>query len=211
MPRPVLEDDVIRILLVEQMALFRGALAFVLSVEEDMEVICDLAGIDNVVNMARAVQPDVAVIDIDLFAGGAVAVVQELNETAPECAVLVLASGDSPGTVRGALDTHVRGFIGKDTVPSQLVGYIRRVANGEPVVIDPDLAVAALGARRNPLTAREREVIRQAASGVPFAEIALQMHLSVGTVRNYMSTIIRKTGGRNRWEAVHIATHAGWL
>ncbi len=201
----------IRILLVEQMALLRGALAFVLSAEEDIEVICDLSGTDDVVNMARAVQPDVAVIDIDLFAGGAVGVVQEIAETAPHCAVLVLASGDSPGTVRSALDTHVRGFIGKDTAPSQFVRYLRRVANGEQVVIDPTLAVAALGARRNPLTAREREVIRHAASGVPFAEIALQMHLSAGTVRNYMSRIIHKTGGRNRWEAVHIATDAGWL
>jgi two-component system response regulator DesR len=210
-PRPVLEDDVIRILLVEQMALFRGALAFVLSAEEDIDVVCDLSGTDDMVNMARAVQPDVAVIDIDLFAGGAVAVVQELNETAPECAVLVLASGDSPGTIRSALGTHVRGFIGKDTAPGQLVRYVRRVANGEPVVIDPDLAVAALGARRNPLTARERDMIRQAASGVPFAQIASQMHLSVGTVRNYMSRIIRKTGGRNRSEAVHIATDEGWL
>jgi two-component system response regulator DesR len=91
------------------------------------------------------------------------------------------------------------------------VRYVRRVANGEPVVIDPDLAVAALGARRNPLTAREREIVRQAASGVPFAQIASRMHLSAGTVRNYMSGIIRKTGGRNRWEAVHIATDEGWL
>ncbi|OLB75298.1 MAG: hypothetical protein AUI14_21350 [Actinobacteria bacterium 13_2_20CM_2_71_6] len=201
----------IRILLVEQMTLLRGALAVVLSAEEDMEVVCELAGIDDVVNMARSIEPDVAVIDIDLFAGGALAIAHELNEAIPDCAVLVLASGDSPGTLRSALDAHVRGFIGKDTAHGQLARYIRRVADGEKVVIDPLLAAAALGARRNPLTSREREVLREAASGVPFAEIATQLHLSVGTVRNYMSSIIRKTGGRNRWEAVHIATDAGWL
>jgi two-component system response regulator DesR len=176
-----------------------------------MTVVCELSGGGDVVGMAMSLQPDVAITDIDLFADEGFAMADKLAEAVPDCAVLVLACSDSPETLRTARKHHPRGLISKDTAPDQLVRYIRRVAAGEPIVIDPVLAAAALGTPRNPLTAREREILREAASGLPFSEIAEQLHLSVGTVRNYMSSVIRKTGGRNRWEAVNLAADAGWL
>jgi two-component system response regulator DesR len=207
---PCLEEDVIRILLVEPMSLLRCALSAVLSLEDDLDVAAELARIDEAILMAKAVRPNVAVIDIDVFAGGACDVVCDLEQALPDCAILVLANADSPGGLRSALETHVRGFVDKDTTPQRLVRYIRQMAAGERV-IDPTIAVAALIALRNPLTPREREVLRVAALGIPGADIAGQLHLSVGTVRNYMSTILRKTGARNRLEAVRVAEEAGWL
>jgi two-component system response regulator DesR len=201
---------VIRILLVEPMSLLRCSLGAVLSTEDDLDVAAELARMDEAKLMAKAVRPDVAVIDIDAFDGATADVAYELDRTLPDCATLVLADVDSHGTLRAALDTHVRGFVGKDNTPQRLAQYIRSVVAGERV-IDPTLAVAALRAPRNPLTPREREVLRVAALGVPCADVAGRLHLSVGTVRNYMSTIMRKTGGRNRLEAIRIAAEAGWL
>jgi two-component system response regulator DesR len=207
---PLLEEHVIRILLVVQMSLLRGALAAVLAAEDDIEVAAEIARLDEMIPTARAVRPDVVIIDIDLFGNGAFAAAYQLNDVVPGCATLVLADTDSPGAMRAALDTHVRGFVGKDCPPSRFVDYVRQVGRGERA-IDPTLAVAALRAPRNPLTPRELEVLRVAASGVPSVEIADLLHLSVGTVRNYMSTIMRKTRARNRLEAVRIAEAAGWL
>lgn len=200
----------IRILLVEPMSLLRCSLGAVLSTEDDLDVAAELARMEEAILMARAVRPDVAVIDIDVFAGETPDLAHELDRTLPDCATLVLADVDSHGALRAALDTHVRGFVGKDNTPQRLAQYIRLVVAGERV-IDPTLAVAALRAPRNPLTRREREVLRVAALGVPCADVASRLHLSVGTVRNYMSTIMRKTGGRNRLEALRFAEEAGWL
>jgi two-component system response regulator DesR len=200
----------IRVLLVVQMSLLRGALDAVLSAEDDLEVAADVARIDELTPIARAVRPNVIVVDLDLLVDGAVSTLHQLGELLPDCALLVLGDTDNPGPMRAALDMHVRGFVGKDTAPSRFVQYIRQMAHGERV-IDPTLAVAALRVPRNPLTARELEVLQVAASGVPSAEIAGQLHLSVGTVRNYMSAIMRKTRARNRLEAVRIAVDSGWL
>jgi two-component system response regulator DesR len=201
---------VIRILLVEPMSLLRGALGAALSIEDDLDVVAELARIDETILMAQAVRPDVAVIDINAFAGDAFAVVYELDRALPGCATLMLADVDCLGELPAMLDARVRGFVGKDITPRRLAQYIRQVARGERV-IDPTLAVAALSAPRNPLTSREREVLRVAALGLPSAEVAGRLHLAVGTVRNYMSVILRKTGGRSRLEAVRIAEEAGWL
>jgi two-component system response regulator DesR len=122
----------------------------------------------------------------------------------------VLAGPGLTEAVHEALDKHVQGFVGTDTAPHQLTEYVRRVAAGERV-IDPVLAVAALSAPHNPLTAREREVLRLAGTGSSSAEIAARLHLSAGTVRNYLSAIMHKTGARNRLEAFRIAEEAGWL
>jgi two-component system response regulator DesR len=199
-----------RVLLVEQTNLFRAALAAVLSKEDDLDVVAQLGRITETELIARAVRPDVAVIDIDLLTDENAAIAGRLNEALPDCAILALAGPDLTEAVHEALDSHVRGFVGKDTPPSQLAQYIRQVAAGERV-IDPTLAVAALSAPRNPLTAREREILRIAASGVPSAEIGAQLYLSAGTVRNYLSAIMHKTGARNRLEAVRIAEEGGWL
>jgi two-component system response regulator DesR len=192
------------------MNLLRGALAAFLSAEDDLEVPAAIASINEAVTVAGGVRPHVAVIDIDLLNGSGLAVAQELARLLPGCATLILADPDSPRALRAALDTHVRGFVGKDALPSRLADYIRRVAKGERV-IDPILAVAALRAPRNPLTERERQVLEVVALGLPSAEIAGRLHLTNGTVCNYISTIIRKTGARNRLEAVHIAEESGWL
>jgi two-component system response regulator DesR len=201
---------VFRILLVQQMNLFRAALAAVLSNEDDLDVVAQLARIKETIPIAQAVKPDVAVIDLDLLANGDLVIAGHLNEALPSCALIVLAGPDMTQTTHEALNKHVRGFVGKDTPPSQLIEWIRQVATGERV-IDPTLAVAALSAPRNPLTAREQEVLRVAALGVPSPEIAARLHLSVGTVRNYLSAIMHKTGARNRLEAVRIAEEAGWM
>jgi two-component system response regulator DesR len=200
----------IRILLVEPMNLLRGALAAVLSLEEDLDVVADLGRLDEVLAMARAVPPDVTVINMDLLADNGLRTVARLNVELPRCAVLVLAGSDAPGRLSRALDAHVRGFIGKQAAPWELAHGIRQLARGERVV-DARLAVAVLAARRNPLSVRERDVLCVAASGVPSQEVAAKLHLSTGTVRNYISAILRKTGARNRLEAVRIAEHAGWL
>ena len=201
--------DVIRILLVTRMSLLRGALAAVLSAEEDLDVSAAIANLDEVVHLARAVRPDVTVIDLDLLTDDGFPPTR-LNEALPDCATLVLADTDSPTMLRSTLDTHVRGFVSMDASPGLLAEYIRQVAKGERM-IDPMLAVAALRAPRNPLTQREREVLAIMASGLRSSEIAARLHLSTGTVGNYISMIIRKTGTRNRLEAVRMAEEAGWL
>ena len=199
-----------RILLVEPMSLFRAALAAVLSAEDDLEVVAELARITEAVLVAQAVRPDVTVIDLDLLTNGHLAVVHQLTETLPECAVVALAGPTMTEGTHQALKRHVRGFVGKDTAPGQVAECIRQVAAGARF-IDPVLAVAALAAPHNPLTVREQEILRVAASGLPSVEIGAQLHLSAGTVRNYLSAIMTKTGARNRLEAVHIAQEAGWL
>jgi two-component system response regulator DesR len=201
---------VFRILLAQKKSLFRAALAAVLSYEDDLEVIGETTRIEEALSFARAVEPDVAVIDLDLLIDQNLAVAGELTDLASCCAILVLAGPALTEAVHEALDKHVQGFIGTDTAPDQLTDYVRRVAAGERV-IDPMLAVAALSAPHNPLTARERQVLGLAGLGWSSAEIAGRLHLSAGTVRNYLSAIMQKTGARNRLQAFRMAKEAGWL
>jgi len=201
---------VIRILLIADMMLFRSALASVLANEEDLKVVGELTCGGDIGSAAQALHPDVAVIDLDARGTAALRAASSLNAQLPECEVLLLAGADSAGPIHRALDARARGLLGKDTCPRQLVQAIRQVARGERV-IDPALAVAAVSAQRNPLTRRELDVLRLAAGGVTSAEIAGQLFLSCGTVRNYLSTILRKIGARNRFEAVRTAEKAGWL
>ena len=196
-----------RILLAQKKSLYRAALATVLSYEEDMQVVAETTRMEEVFSFARAVRPDIAVIDLDLLID---ADLGRLAEAMPDCAILVLAGPSLTEAVHDALDKYVLGFIGTDTAPAQLTDYLRRVAAGERV-IDPALAVAALCAPQNPLTERERDVLRIASRGFSSAEIAARLHLSAGTVRNYLSASMRKTGARNRLEAFRIAEASGWL
>ena len=200
----------IRILLVEPMNLLRGALTATLSLEEDLEVVADLADLDQAVDMARAVPPDVAVVNIALLAGAGLATIARLGAEQPECATLVLAGPDESGLLNRALDVRVDGVVGTQSAPCELVRGIRRLVRGERV-IDASLAVAMVAAPRSPLSPRELNVLSVAASGVPSTEVAAELHLSTGTVRNYISAILRKTGARNRLEAVRLAEGAGWF
>jgi len=201
---------VIRILLVEPMNLLRGALAATLSFEEDLEVVADLGALDQALDMARANPPDVAVVNIALLAGDGLATIARLTAEQPDCATLVLAGPDESGLLNRALDLRVDGVVGTQAAPCELVRGIRRLVRGERV-IDASLAVAMVAAPRSPLSPRELNVLSVAASGVPSTEVAAELHLSTGTVRNYISAILRKTGARNRLEAVRLAEGAGWL
>jgi two-component system response regulator DesR len=201
---------VIRILLVEPMNLLRGALAATLSLEEDFEVVADLGALDQALDMARAAPPDVAVVNIALLAGDGLATIARLTAEQPDCATLVLAAPDESVLLNRALDLCIDGVVGTQAAPCELIRGIRRLVRGERV-IDASLAVAMVAAPRSPLSPRELNVLSVAASGVPSTEVAAELHLSTGTVRNYISAILRKTGARNRLEAVRLAEGAGWL
>jgi two-component system, NarL family, response regulator DesR len=201
---------VIRILLVEPMNLLRGALAATLSLEEDFEVVAELGALDQALGMARAVPSNVAVVDIGLLAGGGLATFARLTAEQPDCATLVLAGPDESASLNRVLDLRIDGVVGTQAAPCELVRGIRRLVRGERV-IDPNLAVAMVAAPRSPLSPRELSVLSVAASGVPSTEVAAELHLSAGTVRNYISAILRKTGARNRLEAVRLAEGAGWF
>lgn len=200
----------IRILLVEPVNLFRGALVATLSLEDDLEVVADLRDLGQALDMARAVPPDVVVVNVALLAGDGLATVGRLTAEQPGCATLVLAGADESGLLNRALEVRVTGVIGTQAPMCELVGGIRRLVRGERV-IDADLAVAMVAAPRSPLSPRELNVLSVAASGVPSTEVAAELHLSTGTVRNHISAILRKTGARNRLEAVRLAEGAGWF
>ncbi|MBJ6999584.1 response regulator transcription factor [Streptomyces griseofuscus] len=200
----------IRVLLAEDMHMVRGALVALLEMEEDIDVIAELANGDEIVPTALEHRPDVAVLDIDLAGMDGLTAAAQLRDVLPECRTLILTSLGRPGTFRRALAAGARGFILKDAPPRQLAQAIRQVSQGERVV-DPDLMVAAWDSGDNPLTERETEVLRLAAGGAEVAEIAGRLYLSVGTVRNYLTSTSVKLNARNRLDAVRIAREAGWL
>jgi len=204
------EDFVIRIVIVEEMGLLRGALRAVLSHEVDLEVVADLAECGEIVAVVRIQRPDVVVVDIELSKGDMLAVVRRLGVEAPDSAILALSRQRSPDVLRAALRAGVRGFVGKDVPPAELVRLVRAVATGE-LVLDPAAAVAALNPPDSPLTQRERDVLLVAAEGLPLKEIARRLFMAHGTVRNHLSAILRKTGARNRLEAIRQAQRDGWL
>jgi two-component system response regulator DesR len=201
---------VARILIVEEVVLLRRALRTVLSNEDDLEVIADVPRVQDALGLARAVRPDVLVIDIEAGGPAAWAFVDRLAREVPECAVLALSAVPGPEALQAALRAGVRGFVGKDLPPAELVDQIRAVLKGE-LVVDPGAAVAALNPPPSPLTDREREVLRVAAEGLPLKEIANRLFLAHGTVRNHLSSIMRKTGTRNRMEAIRRARQDGWI
>ena len=200
----------IRVLVAEDMHMIRGALVALLSLEEDMEVVAELDRGDTVVDTALRTHPDVAILDIDLPGLDGLTAADQLHERLPECRTLVLTGLSQPGNLLRALKAHVRGFIVKDAPAEKLADGVRRVFNGERV-IDPELVAAALETGSTPLTSRETDVLRAAQSGVSTDEIGKLLSLSPATVRNYLSNAISKVGGRNRIDAIRIATDAGWL
>jgi two-component system, NarL family, response regulator DesR len=201
---------VIRVLVAEDMRILRDTLVAVLNLEDDIDVVAEVASGDQIVPAATAGPPDVAVLDIDLPGTDGLAAAAALHERCPDCRVLILTVLDRPGDLRRALAAHVAGFLAKDTPAADLVDAVRRVAAGQRV-IDPQLALRALEVPGNPLSPREADVLRRFAAGAGPAEIAAAVHLSYGTVRNYLASAVTKLGARNRVDAVRIASEAGWL
>ncbi|MCW2919519.1 MAG: response regulator receiver protein [Actinomycetia bacterium] len=200
----------IRVLLAEDVRILREALAGLLALEEDIEVVAEVGSGDVIVATAVLTRPDVAVIDIELPGMDGLSAAAELHERLPECRTLILTGVGRPGTLRRALSAHVAGFMVKDARPTELVEAIRTIARGGRV-LDPQLAFAALDVQGSPLTKREAEVLRLTASGAEPPEIAARIGLSYGTVRNYLASAVTKLNARNRVDAIRIATEAGWI
>ncbi|MGW0801416.1 response regulator transcription factor [Nonomuraea sp. NPDC002799] len=200
----------IRVLIAEDMRILRDTLVALLELEDDFEIVAELASGPEILPAALHHQPDVAVLDIDLPGTDGLTAAAELHRRLPQCRVLILTGLGIPGTLRRALAAHVSGFIVKDAPSQELIDAVRRVAAGERV-IDAKLALAALETADNPLSPREAEVLKRHAAGASAAEIARDMSLSHGTVRNYLAAAVTKLGARNRVDAARIAGEAGWL
>ena len=199
-----------RVLIAEDQGMMRGALATLLDLEDDLEVVAQVGSGDLVVPSARDVRPDVALLDIEMPEVDGLDAARQLREALPGCAIVILTTFGRPGYLQRALAAGARGFIVKDGPVDELARSIRRVLAGE-LVIDPALATAAVVMGPSPLTPRERDVLNAAADGATVTDISARTHLSGSTVRNYLSDAIGKTGTRNRMEAVRVARENGWL
>jgi two-component system response regulator DesR len=200
----------IRVLLAEDMHMVRGALVALLGLEPDIEIVAEVETGDKIVPMVQKHRPDVAVIDIDMPVMDGLTAADAIRETMPEIRILMLTSLARPGTLHRALSLRVDGFLLKDAPPDKLADAIRDVLAGKRV-IDSKLALAAWDSGACPLTDRELGVLKHAAKGADAPDIARALSLSVGTVRNYLTTIITKLNARNRVDAIRIADDAGWL
>ncbi|MGW7353672.1 response regulator transcription factor [Streptomyces sp. NPDC054784] len=200
----------IRVLLAEDMHMVRGALSALLELEPDLRVVAEVADGDGVVPAALEHRPDVAVLDLLMPGTDGLEAARRLAAELPDCRVLILTARGRPQALRAALRSRVGGFVLKDAPSHELAAAVRRVAAGERV-IDAGLAATALTAAPSPLARRETDVLRIAAEGAELAEIAARLHLSPGTVRNYLAAAVTKLGGRNRLDAVRIARESGWL
>ncbi|AZM90998.1 response regulator transcription factor [Streptomyces sp. W1SF4] len=200
----------IRILLAEDQSMVREALAALLGLEPDIEVLAQVARGDEVVAAARSHDVNVALLDIEMPGMTGIEAAAQLRAALPAVKIVVLTTFGRPGYLRRAMEAGASAFLVKDAPAAQLADAVRKVLAGERV-IDPTLAAAALAEGANPLTDREREVLRAAEFGATNAELASRLGLSQGTVRNYLSTAIQKLASRNRAEAVRVAREKGWL
>ncbi|MEU9314589.1 response regulator transcription factor [Streptomyces sp. NPDC048295] len=202
--------SMIRLLLAEDQSMVREALAALLGLEPDIEVVAQVARGDEVLAAAREHDIDVALLDIEMPGMTGIEAAAVLQRELPAVKVVVVTTFGRPGYLRRAMESGAAAFLVKDAPAAQLAEAVRKVLAGERV-IDPTLAAAALADGASPLTERERDVLRTAADGSTNAEIATALHLSQGTVRNYLSMAIQKLAARNRAEAVRIAREKGWL
>jgi two-component system response regulator DesR len=201
---------VIRVLLAEDQTMVREALAALLNLEADIEVVAQVDRGDEVLAAARETKPDVALLDIEMPGADGIEAARQLTAELPSCAVLILTTFGRPGYLRRAMESGARGFLLKDAPAKDLAVAIRRTVAGDRVV-DPTLAAQALSEGKGPLAWREREVLLASAAGSTIAEIAASLHLTEGTVRNHLSSAIQKLGVRNRFEAAKAAEAKGWL
>ena len=200
----------IRVLLAEDQGMVRGALASLLGLEPDIEVVAQVARGDEVVAAAQSVDPDVALLDIEMPGATGLEALAQLRGALPGCRVLILTTFGRPGYLRRAMETGASGFLLKDAPAHELASAIRRAVAGERVV-DPGLAAAALSEGESPLTAREQEVLAASRNYATVADIAGALYLSPGTVRNHLSSVMQKLDARNRAEALKLAEEKGWL
>jgi two-component system, NarL family, response regulator DesR len=200
----------IRVLVAEDQAMVRGALAALLRLQKDIEVVGEAGRGDEVVAAAVAARPDVVLLDIELPGVDGLTAAAALREALPASRVVMLTTFGRIGYLRRAIDAGAVGFLLKDAPATELATAIRRVMAGERVV-DPGLALTALSEGESPLTTREREVLAAAIDGATIKDIAARLFLTEGTVRNHLSVAIQKVGGRNRIEAARLAEQKGWL
>lgn len=200
----------IRLLLADDQALVRGALAALLDLEPDLTVVSEVSRGDEVVDAVRTNAVDVALLDVEMPGLDGVAAARELRTKVPTCRTIMVTTFGRPGYVRQAMAAGASGFVVKDTPARQLADAVRRVHAGLRVV-DPTLAAESLTYGESPLTDRESDVLRAAAGGGTVADVARELHLSEGTVRNHLSSAIGKTAARTRAEAVKVAVENGWL
>ena len=198
----------IRILIAEDQSLVRGALIALLDAERDFEVVAECATGTEAVELVRNQPVDVALLDIEMPGLNGLDAAQELAEN--PCRCLIVTTFGKPGYVKRAMETGVDGFVVKDIPPEELADAIRRVYSGLRV-IDPTLAQESLLTPNNPLSEREIEVCQQLYLGKASSSIAVALHLSPGTVRNHISSIMAKTQASNRYEAAHLAKTNGWI
>ena len=200
----------VRVLIAEDQTMVREALVALLSLEGDIEVVAEASRGDEVVPAALEALPDIALLDIEMPGGDGLGAAAALKERLPLCLVIILTTFGRAGYLKRAMESGAAGFLLKDAPASELASAIRRVMAGERVV-DPGLAAAALSEGDNPLTERERDVLAASANGATIEDVAARLYLSEGTVRNYLSTAIKKLGVRNRVEAARLAEEKGWL
>jgi two-component system response regulator DesR len=200
----------IRLLIADDQALVRGALAALLDLEPDLEVVSEVGRGDEVVDAVLEAKPDVALLDVEMPGLDGIEAAAALRTAVPGVRVLMVTTFGRPGYLRRAMEAGAAGFVVKDTPAAQLADAVRRVHQGLRVV-DPSLAAETLVAGTSPLTARETDVLRSARQGGTVADLARELHLSEGTVRNHLSAAIGKTGARTRAEAVRISLDNGWL
>ena len=200
----------ITVLLAEDQAMVRGALAALLDLEDDIKVVAQVERGDEVVPAALAARPDVALLDIEMPGGSGLSAAQALRQHLPSCRVMILTTFGRSGYLRQAMESGAVSFLLKDAPAAELAVSIRRVMAGERVV-DPDLALSALSDGSNPLTGRERDVLQASLDGASIADIAVRLYVTEGTVRNHLSSAIQKLGAQNRVEAARLAEQKGWL
>jgi two-component system, NarL family, response regulator DesR len=201
---------VIRVLIAEDQSMVRGALRALLDLEDDIEVVAEVGRGDEVVAAVREHSPDVALLDIEMPGGDGIEAARELSAAVPTCRAVILTTFGRPGFLRRAMEVGAAGFLVKDAPVAELARGLRAVVAGERV-IDRDLAAAALAIGATPLSAREADVLRASRDGATVADIAGRLFLTEGTVRNYLSSAIGKTGARTRVEAARLAEEKGWL
>ena len=200
----------IRILVAEDITMVRRLLVGLLELEDDLQVVADIADGGQVLPAAMRHRPDVALLDLGLPEMDGISAATMLKERLPQCRSLILTGLGRPGTLHRALQADVPGYVLKDAPPEQLADAVRAVAAGERVY-DPQLALAAWNSGQSPLTVREEEVLRLARSGAGAPEIAATLSLSVGTVRNYLTAVVTKLNARNLVDALRVAEESGWL
>ncbi|MEW2399423.1 response regulator transcription factor [Streptomyces sp. NPDC046862] len=205
-----MEKRLLKILVAEDMDMVRGALVALLELEEDLKVVATIDSGEQIAPAARKWRPDVAIIDVGLPELDGLSAAELLHREVPGCRTLILTGLGRPAILRRAMAAHVSGFLLKDSPSEGLARAVRDVAAGRRVV-DPQLAMSAWDIGENPLSERETEVLWLASQGAEATEIAAKLHLSAGTVRNYLTTVVLKLNARNRLDAVRIAVEAGWL